>query len=215
MKYWCEGSKVITAIHDAFSILFPAWETLFCKVMESYLDDVDDPELKQDMLKFIKQEQSHANAHSKHNTLQGLDSFEEEQYRRTKVLSRRPRSKQLLAAMVSIEHMAATLGQDYLDRYSNETSREHRLFAWHSREEIEHKDVAFRLWKHLGYTTQELRRPALNNYVYVLRSVLSYVWSKVDPTYWVDYKDLLRLFWRLTGKFTIRYSTIFTRGFNP
>jgi len=110
--------------------------------------------------------------------------------------------------------MASTLGQDFIDRYEAEESREYRLFLWHSREEIEHKDVAFNIWLELGYTTEELRRPAWSNLKYVLGSVLSYVWNNCDKGSPKTYIDLTRLLWRLQSTIR-RYSTIFTRGFQP
>ena len=218
MKYWCEDSAVLTHYYNALSVLFPAWEELFCKVAGSYKDSVDS-ELRSDIDKFIKQEQSHANAHHSHNKRYDLLAEETLHRVRAEVLAKRPKNRFVLGAMVSIEHMAASLGRDFLDRYSNQASKEYKLFAWHSREEIEHKALAYNVFKAIGGSKETLHRAAKTNLRTVVMFILKHVASKITeeklwhkPSTWID---LGRLSSRLVTSLVIPYFTIFTDSFDP
>lgn len=215
MNTWCEESEVLTHYHNAFSILFPAWESLFCSVMKAHKNSIEDKELLEAVDKFIKQETSHAKAHHKHNERIDVLDLEEFQQHRADVLSKRPLNTTLLGAMVSIEHMASSLGRDFIDRYSSETSREYKLFLWHSREEIEHKDVAFRVWKYLGKDKATLNKIAKQNFKTVVSFVLGYVWKNTDKSKPKNWLDLIRLGHRLTVSLFIPYLAIFKDSFDP
>ena len=219
MKYWCENSAVFTHYYNSLSVLFPAWEELWCKVMEAHKDKIDDPELLADMDHFIKQELSHANAHHAYNKKIEELELEEYQKHRAEVLAKRPLNSTLLGAMVSIEYIAASLGVDFLNRYPNKKEKEFVLFGWHAKEEIEHKDVAFRVWEKLAKDKSKLKRIALVNFKTVIGFAVKYVWNKCKeerllykPSTWYD---LSRLMFRLLTSAVLPYRKILSPSFNP
>lgn len=219
MKYWCDNSAVLSHYYNGLSILFPAWEELWCKVMEAHKDKIKDPELLLDMDKFIKQEQSHANAHHAYNKKINELELEEYQKHKAEVLSKRPLSSTLLGAMVSIEYIAACLGKDFLDRYADREQKEFKLFAWHSKEEIDHKDVAFRVWSALSKDKSKLKGISIVNFKVVIGFVIRYTWNKCKeekllwkPSTWFD---LGRMFIRIFTSGVLPYREILKPSFNP
>ena len=220
MKYWCENSAVLTHYYNGLSVIFPAWEELWCKVMEAHKDKITDPELLSDMNKFIKQETSHSKAHHALNkNIDGGLELEEFQRHRAEILAKRPASSTLLGAMVSIEYIAASISKDIINRYSNETSKQHRVFVWHAHEEIEHIDVAYRVWEKLAKDKKQLKKIAMTNFRTVLGFAVKYTWNKCredkilwNPSTWFDLSKLmLRIF---TSAF-IPYTAILKDSFNP
>lgn len=218
-NYWCENSAPLTHFYNGLSVLFPAWEELFCTIVEANKKDVKCPVLLQEMDKFIKQETSHANAHHAHNTR--IDEVAEEQLQRnrTAVLGRKPNNQVIVGAMVSIEHFASTMSYDFIKRYSDKTDREYKLFLWHSAEEIEHKDLAYSLWKYKHYDDSVLPKIAKQNIKYCLTFALKYVYDKCKqdkilhkPSTWLGFARLAK---RIVFNFMPRYSSIFTKHFTP
>jgi predicted metal-dependent hydrolase len=218
-KYWCENSAVFTHYHNGLSVLFPAWENLFCQVMEAHKHKITDPKLLADMDKFIKEEQAHSNAHHAHNKSIGELDMEEYQQHRADVLAKRPLSNTLLGAMVSIEHMASSMGRDFIDRYSDKTQKPYTLFLWHSKEEIGHKDVAYRVWSELAKDKKQLKKVAAVNFKTVSGFVVKYVWKRCKEekllskaSTWVDF---VRLAYRMTTSLVIPYAFILKDSFDP
>lgn len=187
--------------------------------MEAHKDKVQDADLLVDMDKFIKQEKSHANAHHAHN--KKIDELELEEYQqhRADVLANKPLSTTLLGAMVSIEHIASSLGRDIIDRYGNKAEKEYKLFVWHSYEEIEHKDVAFRVWKELAKDKKQLKKIATTNFKTVVGFVLSYVWGKCkeEKLLWKvkTWYDFTRLAYRIVASLIVPYLFILKDSFDP
>jgi predicted metal-dependent hydrolase len=219
MKYWCENSAVLTHYYNGLSILFPAWEQLFCKVIEAYKPKVDDAELLVEMDKFIKQEKAHTKAHHAHNLSIGDAHLEGSQYARAEALAKKPASGTVLGAMVSIEHMASSAARDLIDRYEHEKGKEYKMFVWHAREEIEHKSVAFRLWKYFKKDRSFLKRIAVVNFKGTVLFGLNYMWKKLKeekllwkPKTWYD---MTRLMYRVVFKMLLPYSCIFRNDFDP
>lgn len=149
------------------------------KVVAAYLPEVTDLELKRRMVQFMDQETAHQKAHHAHNARAGVLDAEQEQYANTRIAERRPKMKLWLAAMVSIEHIAANMGRHFLINNMGMKGREFALFAWHSREELEHKSLAIDLWDYLGYSRVELRRTAWSNLKYVLTTCFQFMKSHV------------------------------------
>jgi predicted metal-dependent hydrolase len=177
--YWCDGSAVKTHFFDAWSILFPAWEKVFAFVAEHHKQFINDEQLKARIDTFVKEELSHANAHHAHNEKLELFGFEQEQYNKAKIAFRRPQSRMWLATMVSIEHLAVCFARWYLPNFNNETSKQHKMFAWHSVQEIGHKSLAMDIWIARGYDKALLKKVCIANQKYVWKFVLLYVFQKL------------------------------------
>ena len=187
--------------------------------MQAHRDEVTDTKLLKDIDNFIDQETNHATAHSNFNKIIDRPDVEAVQKSLVRVLSKRTHSTYILGAMVSIEHIASSLGRDFIDRYSDHTDSEHSLFLWHAKEEISHKDVAFRLWEYLGKDHKQLRKIALVNFKTVNVFVLKYVWDSckrdkllAKPSTWIDFA---RLSYRLITSLVIPYALIFRASFDP
>jgi len=218
-NYWCENSAVLTHYYNGLSVLFPAWETVFCKVMEAYRPRVDDPQLLKEMDKFIEQERSHSKAHHAHNERIGEVELESVEFKRAEILGKKPHSGTLLGAMVSIEHLASSAARDLIRRYENENGREYKLFVWHGREEISHKSIAYKLWRYFKKDKSYLNRIAVVNFKSTVGFGLKYVWSKCkeEGILWKlsTWRDFGRLGYRITTGMLIPYLFIFRDNFDP
>lgn len=215
MNYWCNGSKVYTRFYDALSALFPAWERAFVSVAKHHLESVQDPLLKHRLEQFIKEELAHAIAHEAYNARAGITSLANEEYLKTRIIHRRPTAKLWLGSMVSIEHFAACMGRMYLDLYGDKTGRDHNLFAWHSREEIGHKDLAIDLWRSLGYSDADLRSIARQNQVYVIKFIVGHTLKGVSFWSLKDWTDLAHWMWHMTIKVFLPMLKVYLPNFHP
>lgn len=178
-KYWLDGCPVRTHFYDALSVLFPAWETAFAKIVAAYKQDIADPVLLRRMDQFIAQETAHGNAHHAHNLRVGATELEAQEFAKIAAVLRRPKMKLWLATMVSIENLAAGLSRWFLRSYGTRSGREFALFRWHSVEELEHKSLAIDLWDALGYTRNDLAKLLAANRWYVLGFISRYVTAKL------------------------------------
>ena len=178
-NYWLRGCPVRTYYYDSLSSLFPAWETLFAEIVTAHLPSVQDADLRSRMERFIAQETAHKNAHHAHN--KRIDALDAElgEYRKVAIARKRLKSKIWLAAMVSIEHIAASISRRILRKWGFEQGREVSLFRWHSMEELEHKALAIDLWDYLGYSREDLKKTAFRNLYYVLRYCANSVVAKL------------------------------------
>jgi predicted metal-dependent hydrolase len=198
----------------AVSVLFPAWERAFAAVATHHRPSVSDA-LAARIDAFVREEISHANAHESYNRRYGLVEAESEELKKTRVIHRKPGHKVWLGTMVSIEHLAVCMGRMYLDRFPGQTERDHRLFQWHAREEIGHKDLAIDIWRELGYSDTDLRAIARQNQAYVLRFITTKVLESVDwkkPRQWLE---LIDWGWWMTKKVLIPMLAIYIPRFHP
>ena len=198
----------------AVSVLFPAWERAFAAVATHHRPSVSDA-LAARIDAFVREEISHANAHESYNRRYGLVEAEAEELKKTRVIHRKPGHKVWLGTMVSIEHLAVCMGRMYLDRFPGQTERDHRLFQWHAREEIGHKDLAIDIWRELGYSDTDLRAIARQNQAYVLRFITTKILESVDwkkPRQWLE---LIDWGWWMTKKVLIPMLAIYIPRFHP
>jgi hypothetical protein len=218
-KYWCDNSPVWTHYGNASSILFPAWERAFAAVIQHYLPVVKDQELKSRMIEFMNEELSHANAHESFNIRYDLGDAEKAEFRKAKLVHRKPGLPFWLGTMVSIEHLAACMSRSVLGRWGHRTGRDYKLFCWHAKEELGHKSLAIDLWRYLGYSDADLRKIAKTNQAYVLKFLWGYTLKK---TYtdgalkdWRTWKDLVVWGWFVTWKVLIPAMQIYLPNFHP
>jgi len=215
MSYWCNDSKVYTRFYDALSVLFPAWERAFVSVAKHYIQGVQNPDLKHRLEQFIKEELAHASAHEAYNDRAGLTQAAAIEFDKTKIIHRRPGAKLWLGSMVSIEHLAACMGRMYLDLHGNCSGREHNLFAWHSREEIGHKDLAIDLWRSLGHSDADLRSIARQNQAYVIKFIVGHTLQGAKHWRLKDWIDFAHWAWHMTTKVFVPMLKIYLPGFHP
>jgi len=212
---WCGDSQFFTRNCNAVSTLFPAWERAFVAVAKHHLLHVTDADLKRRIQELIGEELAHASAHDAYNARAGITEVANAEYRKTRLIHRRPGAKLWLGSMVSIEHFAACMGRMYLDLYGNKVGRDHNLFAWHSREEIGHKDLAMDLWRGLGYSDADLRAIARQNQVYVIKFIVSHTFQGVSFRSFKDWTDFAHWAWHMTTKVLVPMLKIYLPNFHP
>ena len=154
-RYWYGGDIFATHFMNALSVTFPHGEKLFIDSVRAYRDRNTDPTLERQIRAFIGQEGWHRNAHQAFNDWldsQGLpasklDALTEK--RTTQIRENIP-PRGWLAATVCLEHFTAIFAEKILlDEQGLQAMHPHfrQLWTWHALEELEHKGVAFDLFK--------------------------------------------------------------------
>lgn len=218
-KYWFNGSPTYTHFTDSWSVLFPAWEEAFTKVAAHHRESVNNPELEARIDTFIAQELSHARAHNQHNKRAEICDLADKEFKKTKIIERKPGSPLWLATMISIEHTAAVSARSFLNKFGHIKSREFNLYAWHCVEELEHKSLALDLWNHLGFSKAQLNKVSRKNFIYTWKFAFSYTINslKKDNQLW-KFKTLVDGFSLLSYvvlRLWIPYLQIFKQDFHP
>jgi len=156
--WWLGGDRVLTRNIDAMHMLFPEGERFFVRSVKRYLRDITDPDLKARVKGFIGQEVMHGREHEAAFALLDRDGIEYQSFLDGtgttffKRLEARLSPMTCLAVTCALEHMTAVLGEgaftDPLLDAAHPTMRE--LALWHAAEEIEHKSVAFDVYRAMG-----------------------------------------------------------------
>lgn len=170
---WIPNDPFSSHLINGVNLLLPAGEFWFCRVFNKALPYIEDANLREDVIGFIKQEAIHANAHvlgqnylEAHNvnieeiknlantifgTLLsekplGIDTLKQEFIEYPWLILR-------VGAIAAIEHFTGILGQWCMDNKSwdesNADSIISDLFKWHLAEEVEHRTVAYDVFAHL------------------------------------------------------------------
>lgn len=151
-RYWFGGDPFKSRFFDAMSTIFPEGERYFIACVRDYRDQVTEPQLKEDIKSFIRQEAQHGMVHTQYNNrlkAQGIDVDMLEGITRHilfNVLRKRLPAKQTLAETAAAEHMTAIMAHGFFERkevLEKADPRMRAMYAWHAMEEIEHKAVAF------------------------------------------------------------------------
>jgi predicted metal-dependent hydrolase len=175
---WLDDDVFLTAFFNGMSIAFPVGEKFFIDSVRHYADRITDPALKANIQGFCGQEGFHRREHQRYNeTLCAARGYDLEKLEGT--LTRRLdwAQKNLspiknLAITVAIEHFTAVLAELLLSPGSILAKAEpsmRELWRWHAAEEMEHKAVAFDVYRAVG-GTEELRKAVMRR-VSVLMSV--------------------------------------------
>ncbi|MEK8086583.1 metal-dependent hydrolase [Aquabacterium sp. A3] len=151
-KYWFGGDPFKTRLFDAMSTIFPEGERFFISCVRDFRDQVTDPQLRQDIKDFMRQEGQHGIVHGQYNERlkrQGIDVDALEAFERKMLFEFERKylsAEQTLAETAAAEHMTAIMAHGFFARKEVLESADHRmraLYAWHAMEEVEHKAVAF------------------------------------------------------------------------
>lgn len=172
---WVPGDAQTTHTINVLHLLLPAGERWFVKVYKQVLDDIRDEKLLEDVKGFMAQESWHSRAHATvldHLAAQGVDSTpytRRVEWMFDRLLGDNPlRLRRIprwlkrrwllrrLGIVAAVEHFTAVLGvwvleSPALDRAGADPTMLD-LLRWHGAEEVEHRHVAFDLFKHLGGT---------------------------------------------------------------
>jgi uncharacterized protein len=170
--HWIPGDPQTTHCINVLHMLLPAGEKWFVDVYRQVLPSIEDEQLQADVKGFIGQEATHSRAHAavlEHLAAQGVDT---RGYTRlidwtfARLLADRPFGSPLprplrrawlvhrLGIIAAIEHFTAVLGWWVLNAEALDEAGADAvmvdLLRWHGAEEVEHRAVAFELFRHEG-----------------------------------------------------------------
>ena len=170
---WIPNQPYASYFINEINNILPAGEFWFCRLYNKVLPQVTDEKLKHDVQAFIRQEAMHAIAHTSANkeylSQRNIDiqrNLEIMDFLFTKALADKPYGKEVpkvldhqwdlfrLGVIATVEHMTCVLGKYALyNKRWEELGADPEmidLIKWHGSEEIEHRTVAFDLYRHLG-----------------------------------------------------------------
>ncbi len=172
-RHWFRGNPFMTHFMNSLHSVFPAGERYFIRSVKWFDKQIQDPELKERVKAFIGQEVQHGMQHEKFlKTLDemGLDGtgFEDWYAKNAyandetpshesvwfglleKVVGKEKQQRIGLAITAALEHYTASIAETVLkhrDISAGMPQDMQQMFLWHAAEEIEHKSVAFDVFK--------------------------------------------------------------------
>lgn len=170
VKYFADGNMVFSHLIAILSAIFPPGEDIFVRSVRRYKDRLTDPDLSKRVAGFIGQEKTHGLQHRELNdqltamgyptawfeyllgSTERMEKFLDRQYPDP---DRLPRLRHFfLGFTVAAEHFTATWAENILKSpeiqslmYDPEIRN---LLNWHALEELEHKSVAFDVYRAIG-----------------------------------------------------------------
>jgi predicted metal-dependent hydrolase len=154
-QFAIEKNSLISTFFYSLSAMFPEGERFFIHSVRHYQKSITDPKMLADIRGFIGQEAHHGRCHEEMN-----DAIEKlgipmtmvsnNMGARVEMLKNRFGPARQLALTVAMEHFTASLAEFILENpevldEAPETFR--KMMLWHSVEEIEHKAVAFDVFR--------------------------------------------------------------------
>ena len=199
-RHFVEGDIVFSHLVAVLSSSFPPGEESFIRSVRRFSDQITDPVLKKRVAGFIGQESVHGQEHRKLNTQLADMGYPLVRFLlfaptsvRQKVVLRIEKlipAKVHLAMTAAAEHYTAVLGARVLSNDEIQSipgdPEVWRLLNWHAMEELEHKSVAFDVYRSVGGS--ERTRIAVMWFMYFL--TIPVVTAAValsillDPTVW-------------------------------
>jgi hypothetical protein len=157
-QHWFADNPILTHLENAFSIMIPPGERFFIRAVRHFEDRVTDPELRTLVKAFVQQEGLHIRAHNEFNHSLGRFGIDVEREiaaaeRVMDSMQRRLPHKVQLGVTVFLEHVTA-IGAHMLFTEPAVAESMHpelaRFWRWHAAEELEHKAVAFDVFRAVG-----------------------------------------------------------------
>lgn len=159
-KYFADDDVVLSHFVANLSGIFPSGEEAFIRSVRRYADQITDPVLKKRVAGFIGQESVHGQEHRRINQtliemgyhIAWMDS--ESMAQKRIWIDERINPRVRLAMTAAAEHYTAVLAQRILtspeiQALLTDTDIRH-LLDWHAYEELEHKSVAFDVYRAIG-----------------------------------------------------------------
>lgn len=169
---WVPGDPGSTHVMNTLNLMFPAGEMWFCRVYNRAMPHISDPKLRDDAEGFLRQEALHSRSHGSvldhYWRRHGIDTKPFTRHLDavfSRILGDRPYGlpwgghsrfwlRQQLGIIAALEHFFGYLGGWVLDaRALDEAGTDPAmldLLRWHGAEEVEHRAVAFDIYRHLG-----------------------------------------------------------------
>lgn len=170
---WIPGQPFASYFINEINMILPAGEFWFCKLYNKALPLVTDAKLREDVQLFIRQEAMHARGHgsavkeylaarglSVDRNMRIMDWLFEQPLADAPFGRKLPKAVEKrwlvfrLGLIAAIEHMTCVLGTYALHNRQWDAAGADPtlldLIRWHGAEEVEHRSVAFDLYRHLG-----------------------------------------------------------------
>lgn len=157
-RHWVSGNPVLTNFLNALSLTFPPGESFFCDSVRAFAGKISAPELKKAIRAFLTQEGLHSKHHHDFNAwLASLGLPGEALTQKIADELRQLQSQRgelyCLATTCALEHLTAVFAEfllknpEVLQKFADEVRP---LWIWHAIEELEHKAVAFDVYREVG-----------------------------------------------------------------
>ncbi|MDB4991294.1 MAG: metal-dependent hydrolase [Myxococcaceae bacterium] len=154
-RYWFGNDPYGTHLMNAFSLLFPPGERFFMDAVRHFRTQLTDPVLLAQVRGFLGQEALHSREHKVLNAWLGtfgVDAQGIEDSVASDIEARRAKRTPIddLAVTCALEHFTALMAEMWLNE---PTLREQAveplraLWTWHALEELDHKSVAFDVYR--------------------------------------------------------------------
>lgn len=188
-KYYMNGNIEKSHLFNALNLLFPEGERFFMRAVRDGLNQIDNPDLKQQARGFFGQETQHAIEHEKF-----FEILEQQGYQfrpqLTKVIGFIQKMRDLLPLSMRLsitagaEHLTAVLGATALNdvEIDNAHPAMRDLIQWHAIEEVEHKSIAYDVYQENGggYLTRMMGYVGVMIFIQISTSYLSKVFYLQD-----------------------------------
>lgn len=169
---WVPGDPASTHVMNTLNLMFPAGEMWFCRVYNKALPLITDAQLRDDAEGFLRQEALHSRSHggvlTHYYQRHGIDTKPFTRildWALAKLLGDRPWGlpwggqsrfwlRQRLGIIAALEHFFGYLGNWVLNAPALDKAGTDPvmldLLRWHGAEEVEHRSVAYDIYRHLG-----------------------------------------------------------------
>ncbi len=228
-KYAFKNNSLISTFFYALSALFPDGERFFIHSVRNYRDDIKDETLKEQIRGFIGQEAHHGVSHEALNqaiTDMGfpMDRIVGRLHKRVDFLKKFSRERQL-ALTVAMEHFTASLAEFLLKNpeiLEDADPTVRKMLLWHAVEEIEHKAVAFDVYReHVNDELMRKRVMVISMISLFSRLAMYQFWllrSQRHFPIWREWKEAAVFFWGKKGVLRDNMKGLakfFKTGFHP
>ncbi|ASP39151.1 metal-dependent hydrolase [Bacterioplanes sanyensis] len=228
-KYTFNNNSLVSTFFYALSALFPDGERFFIHSVRHYRDQISDPELKQQIKGFIGQEAHHGHSHEALNeSIESLgfpmSKITSAMQSRIEMLKKFSPPRQL-ALTVAMEHFTASLAEFLLkntDLLEQIDPTIRQMLIWHAVEEIEHKAVAFDVYR-TCVDNEFMRKRVMVIAMVSLFSRLAWyqtqmLWADRHFPSWREWKEAASFFWGKRGILRDNMKGLakfFRTGFHP
>lgn len=167
---WFDNHPFKTAWFNAMSVTFPLGEKFFIDSVRHFANEIDDPKLLEEIRGFCGQEGFHRREHERYNealsAARGYDLARiERRFEKNIALAvKYTNPMEQLAATAAFEHITAIMAESALAEDGPMVGAVEGpmldLWNWHAAEEMEHKSVAFDVYRAVG-GTEKMRKQAM------------------------------------------------------
>lgn len=165
-KDWFDNDPFKSRFFDAVSILFPDGERYFIESVRQYRDQIQDEKLKLHVADFIRQEAQHGIAHTKMNQVLEAKGLPAHQIAKEGKLifdwmSNNLSSRLNVTFTAAFEHLTALMAESFFGEkrtFAHADPYVRALLAWHSIEEMEHRDVVYDVMMQVGDVPEWMRK---------------------------------------------------------